>query len=178
MTASVCRPAMTRSTTSSCTPRKWSKPKVVLRIWSTLLTAALLMSELDLSKLFGGLRRFLDHPLGGLAVPEVCVQTAPLKQLLVRAELRNPAVLQHGDAVGANHRGQAVGNDDRGAVAGDALQRFLDRLLGAAVECARRLVKHEDRRVLEQRPRNCDPLLLAAGKLEAALADHRVIAVR
>src|SRR5918993_535158 len=131
MTASVCRPAMTRSTTSSCTPRKWSKPKVVLRIWSTLLTAALLMSELDLSKLFGGLRRFLDHPLGGLAVPEVCVQTAPLKQLLVRAELRNPAVL-----------------------------------------------KHEDRRVLEQRPRNCDPLLLAAGKLEAALADHRVIAVR
>src|SRR5918993_5200031 len=134
MTARASRPAMTRSITSSCTPRKWSKPKVVLRMWSTLLTAAPLMSQPDLSKLFGGFRRFLDHAFSGLAIPEVGVQTAPLKQLLVRAQLRHPAVIEHGDTVGSNHRGQTVRDDDRCAVAGDALQRFLDRLLGPAVE--------------------------------------------
>src|SRR5215210_4901910 len=124
MTASVCRPAMTRPITSSCTPRKWSKPNVVLRMCSALLTAAPLMSEPDLSKLFGGFRSFLDDPFRGLAVPQVGVQTAPVKQLLVCAELRHPAVLEHGDSVGFNHRGQAVRDDDRGAVAGDAFQRF------------------------------------------------------
>ena len=61
----------------------------------------------------------------------------------------------------------------RGAPRGDVAQRLLDRRLGAAVERAGRLVEDQDRRVLEQGAGDGDALLLAARKLEAALADHR-----
>ena len=53
----------------------------------------------------------------------------------------------------------------------DAVERLLDRLLGAAVERAGRFVEHQDRRVLEQGPGDRDALLLAARQLEPALAD-------
>src|SRR3546814_9254143 len=39
-----------------------------------------------------------------------------------------------------------------------------------------RLVEHQDRRVLEDHPRDGDALALAAGKLHAALADEGVVA--
>ena len=61
---------------------------------------------------------------------------------------------------------------------GDAVERLLDRLLGAAVERAGRLVQDQDRRVLEQGAGDRDALLLAARQLEPALADHRLIALR
>ena len=60
---------------------------------------------------------------------------------------------------------------------GDVVERLLDRRLGAAVERAGRLVEDQDRRVLEQGAGDGDALLLAAGELEAALADHRLVAV-
>ena len=66
----------------------------------------------------------------------------------------------------------------RGAPLGDVVERLLDRRLGAAVERAGRLVEDQDRRVLEQGAGDGDALLLAARKLEPALADHRVIALR
>src|SRR5205814_7605449 len=49
------------------------------------------------------------------------------------------------------------------------------RLLGAAVERARRLIEDEDRRVLEQGAGYSDALLLAARQFEPPLADHRFI---
>src|SRR5262245_58295522 len=39
------------------------------------------------------------------------------------------------------------------------------------------LVEHQDRRVLEDRARDRDPLALAAGELDAALADLRRVAL-
>ena len=45
------------------------------------------------------------------------------------------------------------------------------------VERGRRLVEDEDPRILQQDPRDRDPLLLAARQLVAALADDRVVAV-
>ena len=60
----------------------------------------------------------------------------------------------------------------------DAVERLLDRLLGAAVERARGFVEHEDRRILEQSPGDRDALLLAARELQAALADHRFVFLR
>ena len=57
------------------------------------------------------------------------------------------------------------------------VERRLDRLLGAAVERAGRLVEDQDRRVLEQGAGDRDALLLAARQLQPALADHRFIAV-
>src|SRR5437660_247429 len=49
--------------------------------------------------------------------------------------------------------------------------------VGARVERARRLVEDQDRRVAQDRARDRDALLLAAGEAVAALADHGVIAV-
>ena len=59
-----------------------------------------------------------------------------------------------------------------------AAQAVLDVALGPGVERAGRLVEHQDRRVLQQRARDADPLLLAARQLQPALADHGVVAVR
>ena len=44
------------------------------------------------------------------------------------------AVVEHDDLVGRGDGREAVGDDDRGAVRGDSVERRLDRLLGAAVE--------------------------------------------
>ena len=53
----------------------------------------------------------------------------------------------------------------------------LHEQLRLGVERRRRLVEHENRRVLEQRARNRQPLPLAAGEPLSPLADHRVVAV-
>jgi succinate dehydrogenase/fumarate reductase flavoprotein subunit len=53
---------------------------------------------------------------------------------------------------------------------------LLDRGLDFAVERGGRLVEHQDRRVLEDDARNRDALALAAGELDAALTDLRVVA--
>ena len=60
----------------------------------------------------------------------------------------------------------------------DAVERVLDVLLGVAVERRGRLVEHQDRRALEDGAGDGDALLLAAGELEAALADLGVVALR
>src|SRR5262249_11203013 len=51
----------------------------------------------------------------------------------------------------------------------------LDGALRLAVEVARRLVHDEDLRVPDDRPRDRDPLALAAREVRAALADRRVV---
>ena len=60
----------------------------------------------------------------------------------------------------------------------DALQLGLDRALVGRVERRGRLVEDHDRRVLQQRARDRDALLLAARELQPALADDRVVALR
>jgi hypothetical protein len=56
-------------------------------------------------------------------------------------------------------------------------QRELDRLLGRGVDRGGGIVEHEDPRVGHERAGDRDPLALAAGEREAALADHGVVAV-
>ena len=59
-----------------------------------------------------------------------------------------------------------------------AVECLLDQTLGLGVERARGLVEDEDRRVAQNRPRDRDPLLLAAGEAVAALAHDRVVTIR
>ena len=80
------------------------------------------------------------------------------------------------DAVHLGDGGQAVGDGEDGLAAHDPRQRVLDLRLDLAVQRARRLVQHQDRRVLEERPRQRDPLPLPARQLHPPLAQMRVIA--
>jgi hypothetical protein len=50
-------------------------------------------------------------------------------------------------------------------------QFILDRLFGVAVERGGRLVEHQDARIFQDGAGDGDALLLAAGELQAALAD-------
>ena len=70
------------------------------------------------------------------------------------------------------HRGQAVGDDQRRAVPGELRQRLLHQPLRFGIERARRLVEQQDRRVLEDGARQRQPLALAAGEPQAAVADR------
>src|SRR5690606_1934050 len=71
---------------------------------------------------------------GLLAGPHLAVDAAAHKQRLVTAALDHAASFQHQDLVGLHHGGEAVGDDQRRAVARDLAQRFLDLALGLGVE--------------------------------------------
>ena len=73
---------------------------------------------------------------------------------------------------------QPVRDHQRGAVLAQLGDRFLHMPLGFGIERCGRLVEQDDRRILDQRARDRDALALAAGELQAVLADRRVVAVR
>ena len=54
----------------------------------------------------------------------------------------------------------------------------MNQTLRLGIQRRRRFVENQDPGVLENGPRNRYPLLLAAGQLVAALADHCIITVR
>src|SRR5437762_3478145 len=70
---------------------------------------------------------FVDGQAGGeslgLQVEHGAVATAVSHQLVVGAELDDLAVLEHADAVGMPHGGEAVGDEDGGALPGATLSR-------------------------------------------------------
>jgi hypothetical protein len=67
---------------------------------------------------------------------------------------------------------------DRGAAAHQRVERGLDLALRFGIERRGRLVEDQQRRVLEERARDGDPLALPARHARAVLADHRVEALR
>ena len=60
----------------------------------------------------------------------------------------------------------------------ELLKRVEDQRLRRRIQSRRRLVEDQDRGVADDRPRDGDSLLLAAGQRDASLADHRVVAFR
>ncbi len=72
--------------------------------------------------------------------------------------------LEDVDAVGVADRREPVRDDDRRAPSLTRAQRALDRRLGLVVDRAGRLVEHEDRGVAHDRPRDRQPLALAAAR--------------
>ena len=93
------------------------------------------------------------------------------------AALGDAAGVDHADAIGVLHGGEAVGDDQRGAALHEPLERLLDQVLALGVEGAGGLVEDEDARVLEDGAGDGHPLLLPAGELHAALADERRVAL-
>ena len=77
------------------------------------------------------------------------------------ADFRDAAAVEDDDLVGAADCGEAMGDDDDGAVLHQSLQCLLDEDFGFGVEVRCRFVKDEDRCVFEERSGDGEALALA-----------------
>ena len=93
------------------------------------------------------------------------------------AGLHHRPVAEHKNPVGADHAGQPVRQDQRGAPHHQPVQRLLDDRLVLGIDRGQRLIQHQHRRIPQQRPGDRQTLPLSAGQAGATLADHRLIAV-
>src|SRR5271166_3620813 len=93
-----------------------------------------------------------------LLVPEPAIDIAALEQLVVPADVVDPAAVEHEDRIGRHQHRQAVREDDEGAGFGNAQQIGVDDRLAFRVERARRLVEDQNPRIPEEGPRDCQTL--------------------
>ena len=93
------------------------------------------------------------------------------------AGLDDAPLFHHGDQIRVLHGGQAMRDDDGGAALHHFVQGRLHMALRHRVERRRGFVENQDRRILQQRPRDGDPLPLPAREQHAVVADHRVDAL-
>jgi len=77
----------------------------------------------------------------GVVLGQLPIQRAGVQQGVVGADRLQPAVLQHQDLVGVDHRRQPVRDQDQRPVAGDGVDRLPQGLLVPAVQAGGRLVQ-------------------------------------
>src|SRR6185436_11756355 len=109
---------------------------------------------------------------------QVLVDAAGIEEGRVVAVLDEPAPVDDVDDVRALDRGQAVGDDDGGAVRHQLRQRLLHQAFAGGVERGRSLVEQQDLRVAQDGAGDGQPLPFASGQAGAVLADDRVVPVR
>src|SRR5439155_18013028 len=107
-----------------------------------------------------------------LRPPEPGVASLLCEKLVVRPTLDDAPLVQHDDEVGVADGGEAVRDDQAGASRKQRRERFLHAALGGRVERARCLVEDEDAGIFHNRPRERQPLPLAAREATAPFADH------
>src|SRR5579863_5206250 len=112
-----------------------------------------------------------------LAGVEIIVTTARGVEFGMRAPFDNLTLLHDHDLIGAADGGKAVRDDEGGASLHEIGETVLDHFLGFGIEARRCLVENEDAGLGENGAGDGDALALAAGELDAALADDRVIFV-
>ena len=78
----------------------------------------------------------------------------------MRAGLDDAPAVEHDDGIGVDNGGQAVGDDQDGAVRGEGGQRLLDLALGVRVGVGGGLVEQEDRGVGEEGAGDGDALVV------------------
>ena len=86
------------------------------------------------------------------------------EQLGVRSDFFDPALVHDHDLIGRKNGGEPMGDGDDRAAGGEPLERALNLLFRFRIERRSRFIEQKDRRVLQERARNGEPLLLAAGK--------------
>ena len=118
--------------------------------------------------------------LGGLllARPHGGVMAVLGQQRRMVTAFDNVPGVKHDDLIGIDHRRQAVGNDQGGAPGRNLAQRFLDFLLRMGIQRRGGFVEQQDAGLFENGPGNGDPLLFAAGQLQAPFTDHGLVTVR
>jgi len=77
---------------------------------------------------------------------EPCIELVALHELGVRALRDDAPLVHHHDAVDLEHRGEPMGDDDRGTAPHQLLERPPAPAARSRVECARRFVEQQDRR--------------------------------
>ena len=93
-----------------------------------------------------------------------------VQQVIVRPDLRNPAVHQHDDGVDSGQPLQAVGDKHARFAAQHARvpnHPLKDVLANVAVYCRQRVVEEKDVGVTVHRPRQTHPLLLTSAQIDA-----------
>ena len=104
--------------------------------------------------------------------------TAVLQQLFVSTPLADGSVFKHEDLICVLDGRDPVSDDKDRMVIAKGLQLLLDIGFRLHIHRGRGVVQNQDRRILDQRPRQRNPLFLPAGKSDAPLADDGIIAVR
>ena len=109
---------------------------------------------------------------GELAVVQLCVGAALLKQLFVGALFHHVARVHDQDHVRVLDGGKTVSDNEAGAPAHQFFERLLYKVLAFVVQGAGRLVKKEDARPPDERTGDEDALLLAAAGFHVQLFEH------
>ena len=112
-----------------------------------------------------------------LHVGDLAVVAALGHQLRVRAALGDLPVLQHQHPVRPLHAADPVGDDEHRPFGHHRVHAPADQILGFGVNRGRRVVQHQHARVVQNGPRDRQPLPLPAAQAAAALADHRAVLV-
>ena len=100
------------------------------------------------------------------------------EQLGLRSVRDDAAVVEDDDLVGERDRREPVRDDDRRPAAHRLGEAGPDLGLGRRVDRGGRVVEDQDAGVDDERPCDREPLSLTARERDAALADHRVVALR
>ena len=112
-----------------------------------------------------GLGKFFNVEAAGGCVDDVLVHASLAVEFVRIAALFDAALLEGVHHFTVDNLGNGVGDNDDGAVLLDRVDRGLDLLRGNGVQRSCGLVQEDNGRVLEEHPRDGDPLLLAAGKV-------------
>ena len=96
----------------------------------------------------------------------------------MRTAFDDAPAIKHQDAVGVDNAGEAVRQNERGTSGHEPIDRVLNDCFVLGIDRGQRLVENENRRVAKERPRDRQPLPLAARQPQSALADDRRIALR
>src|SRR4029079_16905771 len=87
-------------------------------------------------------------------------------------------ILHNVDPVGMRYRVQPVCDRKCRAALAEMLHGLANLQCGSGVECSRRCIEQEDRRILDESACYGDPLPLSPGQLQAVFADRRIVSAR
>ena len=93
----------------------------------------------------------------------------------MRSFLDDSALIDHKDPIGVPYRFEPVRDHDDGLVLGQRADRGLQAISVFRVHIRRRFVENDDRRVLQHRACNGDPLPFPAGKVRSSTAYNGII---
>src|SRR5579863_5237690 len=145
---------------------RWSlTPSFVLPVASSSLS-------ISRSSLRSYARRF---EIDELEIVEAAIGAQLLHQFLMSPYIGDGSVLDHYDAVGAAHGGEAMRDHDDGASSHQILRGGLHQRFGLAIQSGSGFVENKDGSVLENSAGDGNALTLASGKAHAFFADHRIV---